>query len=692
MDKKNVRYNILTIIVYIIGIILIIQLFNLQIVHGEEYLEQSSSRLTRETTIVAARGNILDRNGNALASTVNQYNLDIYKSKIDNKTLNNTILQAIEVLEKNEDIYKDNFPITINNNVAEFKISDQELKNWLTSNEFSEKASAQEVLKSYIDKYEIEAENEAQARKIVAIRYGIEKEGYSSMSAYTIAENISTKSVAEFEEKNLNFPGIDISTTSVRKYLRGSLASHTIGYVGKINEDELKSNEGYSMNDYIGKTGIEYVFEKYLRGTNGKKQIDMSIDGTTTGEYITEEAIQGNDVVLTIDANLQEATETALKNNIEKIRTGGFSETRDVNAGAAVVLDVKTGEVLALASYPDFEPDLFVNGISTEKWNEYTKGEESALVNRAIQSAYAPGSTFKMISAIAGLETGVVTRTETIYDTGVYPGGYHPKCWYYTRYGRGHGALNVSGAIKNSCNYYFYELITRMGIENLEKYATYFGLGQKTNIELPGEVSGTLAGKTLYDKLGQTWYYGNSLSAVIGQAENNFTPIQMARYIAMLANGGKSVDVSIIKDIINSEGTSTNKDELKQYVDNRLNLTEVNSENLNIKQENLDAVLDGMKSVTTETGGTAYGVFKDFDIEVGGKTGSAEVGNDKVNAWFAGFAPFDEPEIAIIVMVENGSHGSYTAEVAKEIIEQYFKLQEESTEDVTAVPYTEEQN
>lgn len=689
MDKRNVRYNILTVIVYIIGVILLVQLFNLQIVHGEEYYEKSSSRLTRENTIVAARGNILDKNGNILAGTFNQYSVEIYKSKIDNETLNNTLLKVVNVLESNGDTYKDEFPVKTN--PTEFTISDEKLKNWLKDNDLDENLSADDVFQKYKEKYEINNSNIEEVRKIIAIRYGIEIEGYSSMSSYTIAKNISTKSVAIFEEQNLDFPGIAISISSVRKYLRGSLASHIIGYIGGINEEELKNNEGYLMNDYIGKSGIEYVFEPYLKGKNGKKQTDMSIDGTTTGEYITEEAVQGSDVILTIDANLQAATETALKNNIEKIKTGGFSEQRDVNAGAVVVLDVKTGDVLAMASYPDFEPELFVNGISTEKWNEYTQGEKSALVNRSIQSAYAPGSTFKMVSAISGLETGAINATETIYDTGVYPHGYNPKCWIYTRNGHGHGALNVSGAIKNSCNYYFYEVITRMGIENLEKYATYFGLGQKTNIELPGEVSGTLAGKTLYDKLGETWYYGNSLSAVIGQAENNFTPLQMARYIAMLANGGKSVNVSIVKDIIDANGTSLGKDEIERYAQERLNLTETNSEDLNIKKENLDVVLEGMKSVTTETGGTAYGVFKDFDIEVGGKTGSAEAGNN-VNAWFVGFAPFDNPEIAIVVMVENGSHGSYTAEVARDVIQEYFKLKGDAKEDVTAKPYTEQAN
>ena len=689
MDKKNVRYNILTVIVYIIGIILIAQLFNLQIVHGEEYLEKSSSRLTRETTILAARGNILDRNGNIIAGTTTKYTLNIYKSKIDSDTLNNTILETIKILEENGDSYKDEFPIKIN--PIEFTIGEEEKAQWLKNNKLKEDLTAEEILQKYKEKYEIKNNNLEEIRKIIAIRYGIEKEGYSAMSPYTISKNISKQSVAIFEEQNLSFPGIDTIVSPIRNYIKGSLASHVIGYIGAINEEEYKNNTGYSMNDYIGKTGVEYVFEPYLKGEDGTKQTDMSIDGNKTGEYITKEATQGSDVVLTIDANLQEVTETSLKNNLEEIKSGKLGEARNVEAGTAVVLDVKTGEVLALASYPDFEPELFIDGISTEKWNEYNDEKKSALINRCIQSAYAPGSIFKMVSAIAGLETGAVNAQETIYDTGIYPKGYNPRCWIYSSYGRGHGALNVSGAIKNSCNYYFYELITRMGIEDLEKYARYFGLGQNTNIELPGEVSGTLAGKTLYDKLGQTWYYGNSLSAVIGQAENNFTPLQIARYIAMLTNGGKKVDVTIIKDIINEDGTKEGKESIKKYAKEKLNLEEINNEELDIKKENIDVVLEGMKSVTTETGGTAYGVFRDFDIEVGGKTGSAEAGG-KVNAWFVGFAPYDNPEIAVVVMIENGSHGYYSAYVAKDIIEQHFKLKQVIEEDRTALPYSEQQN
>lgn len=599
MDKRNLRYNILTVLVYIIGIVLLIQLFNLQIVHGEEYREKSSTRLTRETKIEASRGNILDRNGNTIAGTTTQYSLEIYKSKVDKQALNNTLLEVTKVLEVNNDTYKDKFPVTVE--PLEFTMESQEaINNWLEANKFEKDLTPEQVINKFKEKYEIKNEDINEARKIIGLRYGIEKEGYSSMSAYVISTNISKASVAIFEEQSSKFPGIATSTTPKRNYLKGSLASHILGYIGPINQEELEENEGYSINDYIGKAGIESLFEKYLKGENGKKQTDMTVDGVISAEYVTKEAVAGDDVVLTIDANLQEVAETALKNNIEKISSGGFAEQRNVSNGAVVALDVKTGEVLAMASCPDFEPELFIDGISNKKWTEYTQKGKSALINRTM-SAYAPGSIFKMASAIAGLETGAVTITETINDTGIYPKGYNPRCWYYTSYGRGHGPLNVSGAIKNSCNYYFYELITRMGIDDLEKYAKYFGLGEKTNIELPGESAGTLAGKTLYDKLGETWYYGNSLSAVIGQAENNFTPLQIARYIAMLANGGKSIDVTIVKDIISVDGQSVSKDEINSYVAEKLGIKETTKEDLNISQENLNAILEGMKSVTTES-------------------------------------------------------------------------------------------
>ena len=448
------------------------------------------------------------------------------------------------------------------------------------------------------------------------------------------------------------------------------------------------------MNDIIGKTGIEYVFEEYLRGKNGTKQIDMAVDGTITAEYISEEAVAGADVVLTIDSNLQKITEDALAANIQKIASGGFGKAYDAKAGSCVVMNVNTGEVLAMANYPNYTPSEFVGGISNENWAKYRDNEAKPLVDRAIQNSYSPGSTFKMITAIAGLESGVINLNTTINDVGQYRkySDYQPKCWVYSDYGRGHGWLNVSGAIEKSCNYFFYETADRMGIDNLVKYAKYFGLGGKTGIELPGETAGVLSSKETKQKLypNEVWGPGDTLQSAIGQLYNEFSPLQMARYISMLANGGHKIDVSIIKTIRKADGTEASRDEINQFVNAKLGLQEEESEDLQINQNYLNAILGGMKSVTTDTEGTAYVRFKDFNISVGGKTGSAEAPNNQVHAWFVGFAPFENPEIAIVVMVENGGHGNYTAEVVRDIMAEYFGMNTQNVEEnMSATPYTE---
>lgn len=674
MDKLNkikVRYNIILLSIYIIGIILLVQLFNLQIVKGQEYRKQSNTRLTRETTIKAARGNICDRNGNKLVSTKMEFNLELYKTKIDNKTLNQTILDMINILDKNEDTYIDNLPIKVE--PFDFIGSDETIQSWKKTNKMQEDLSAEECFYKLKQKYEIIQENVQDARKIMGVRYEISSKGYSSTKTVELAKNISRTSMLEISEQNSNFPGINIITVPTVAYNSGTLASHILGTVGKITQPELEEKTNYDINDIIGKTGIQYVFEEYLRGKDGIKQIDMAVDGTVTDEYTEKEAVSGSDVILTIDANLQKVAEEALKDDIKKIASGGFAEKSNANAGAVVVMNVKSGEVLALASYPDYEPQLFVKGISTEKYNEYVNSTEKPLFNRAISGAYAPGSTFKMVTAIAGLETNKITPTEKINDIGVYPRGHHPVCWYYTSFHSGHGYLNVSEAIKHSCNYFFYELGYRMGIDTLSKYASYFGLGRKTGIELQGEAAGDLATREKVEKQNKEWYLADTLSAAIGQSYNNFTPVQMAKYISMLVNGGNPIDVSIVKNIINIDGQEVSKQEINEFVNKKLNLQDEKVENLNMKKENIKAVLEGMRGVTSESGGTAYSTFKNFEIEVGGKTGSAQTGNG-TNGWFVGFAPFDTPEIAVVVLVENGGHGGYTAEVAKKIIAEYFGM------------------
>lgn len=688
--KPNIklRFNSLTTIIYILGIILLLQLFNLQIIHGEEYREQSNTRLTRESADVAARGSILDRNGNEIVGNGMGFSLELYKSKNDNKTLNTTILTMIEVLEKNGDSYKDSFPIRLDeegNLYFDFD-TDEKAINWKKKMKLNESYTPEQCMQALKEKYEIQYEDINQIRKILAIRYQILQDGYSTTKSITIANSISRESALEFNERSESFPGISVSVEPTRQYSSGNLASHVVGTIGKISEVK----EGYNTNDYIGKTGIEYLFEKYLKGQDGTKQIDMSVDGTNTEEYVTQEAVEGSDVVLTIDANLQKVTEEALANNIKKINSGGFGKKYSTNSGAAIVMNVKTGEVLSMASYPDFNPQDFVGGISAENWEKYNT-EDTPQVNKTMQTAYAPGSIFKMVTAIAGLESGAISTKETINDTGVYPKYTNPKCWIYTDYHRGHGRLNVSGAIQHSCNYFFYETADRMGIDTLAKYAKYFGLGTKTGIELPNETSGTLASKETKENLyHEKWYAGETLSAAIGQSYNSFSLVQIAKYISMLANGGNKIQPTIVEKIINSDGTEVPKEEIQNLINEKAGIKQEDQEEISISQENLKAVLQGMESVTDDQGGTAYSIFKNFAISVGGKTGSAETSTGKVNAWFVGFAPFEDPQIAVVVLVENGGHGYYTAEAVKEIIEQYFGMNiEQVQEDVSSIPYTE---
>ncbi|MED9924640.1 MAG: penicillin-binding protein 2 [Clostridia bacterium] len=690
----NLRYNILTVIIYIVGIILIVKLFSLQIIHGAEYREQSNTRLTRESVLEASRGAILDKTGTSLVTSKMEFSLEMYKSKVDNDTLNQDILNMIEVLEKYEISYVDSFPINID--PFEFKISDETLQKWKKSNNLNENITAEEAFYKFKDKYKIKNTNDVQEiRKIIAIRYELAQKGYSSTKSVTIAKNIPREAVAEFSESSDKFTGINIVVQPVREYTSGNLASHILGYASQISSEEYESRKNtYSQNDLIGKTGIESVFEEYLKGKNGTKQIDMDVEGTTTAEYISEEAVAGSDVVLTIDANLQKVTENALAANIQKIASGGFGKAYDAKAGACVVMNVNSGEILAMASYPDYNPADFVGGISQEAWNNYTNNEAKPLVNKAIQNSYSPGSTFKMVTAIAGLESGVINTNTKINDTGIYTKyrDYQPKCWYYTDYHRGHGYLDVSGAIEKSCNYFFYETADRMGIDTLVRFAKYFGLGSKTGIELRGETAGVVSGKESKQKLhnNEPWSAGDTLQSAIGQYDNEFSPIQMARYISMLANGGHKINPTIIKTIRNADGSEASREEINKFVNSKLGIEDDNSEEININQNYLNAVLEGMKSVTSDSGGTAYVRFKDFNISVGGKTGSAEAAGNKVHAWFVGFAPFENPEIAIVVMVENGGHGNYTAEVVRDIMAEYFGMNTQNVEeDMSATPYVQ---
>lgn len=679
------------IVVIVISVIFIATLFNLQIVNGENYREQSEKRMLRTKNITAPRGEIYDRNGVILATNKLSYDVELYKVRVSTKDQNDGILRLVEILNENSDKVYSTFPVNDDLNGFNFENTEEEQK-WKKEMKLDSTLTFDQVIDKYIEKYELQdySDNRLNQIKMIEIKYEANLNGYSLFNSATIAKDISQKSVAKIGEEKYKIYGISIVSVPKRYYPNGNLLSHTIGYVSKISstEYEKKKEEGYNVNSVIGKAGIEQSFEKYLRGNDGVIKEETDTLGNVSSQTETTEAKSGDNVTLTIDYRLQKVAEESLLNTINGLQNGTLvgKKFSDANAGAVVVLDVDSGEVLASASYPTYDINSLIGGISLKDWNALQNNSLHPMLNRVVSGTYSPGSTFKMLVGMAGLMNGKITVDEKYYDPGIYPYGYHPKCWLYTDRHMTHGWINIEGAIKGSCNCYFYEVGRRIGISEIVKYAKLFGLGQKTGIELSGEVAGTIAGADdkSEDGLKSPWYLGDTLSAAIGQSGSSYTPIQLANYIATIANGGKLNKVSLIKSVDNEvAGTSESLADINKYTSE---YTGVNFEekDLNINSEYIDAIKKGMLSVTSETGGTSYIVFKNSDIQVAGKTGTAQVPNGNNNGIFVGFAPYDNPKIAVVAVIEHGGEGTYTANVVKPIMEEYFNIDKESKQNEKA--------
>lgn len=679
------------IVVIVISVIFIATLFNLQIVNGENYREQSEKRMLRTKNITAPRGEIYDRNGVILATNKLSYDVELYKVRVSTKEQNDGILRLVEILNENSDKVYSTFPVNDDLNGFNFENTEEEQK-WKKEMKLDSTLTFDQVIDKYIEKYELQdySDNRLNQIKMIEIKYEANLNGYSLFNSATIAKDISQKSVAKIGEEKYKIYGISIVSVPKRYYPNGNLLSHTIGYVSKISstEYEKKKEQGYNVNSVIGKAGIEQSFEKYLRGNDGVIKEETDTLGNVSSQTETTEAKSGDNVTLTIDYRLQKVAEESLLNTINGLQNGTLvgKKFSDANAGAVVVLDVDSGEVLASASYPTYDINSLIGGISLKDWNALQNNSLHPMLNRVVSGTYSPGSTFKMLVGMAGLMNGKITVDEKYYDPGIYPYGYHPKCWLYTDRHMTHGWINIEGAIKGSCNCYFYEVGRRIGISEIVKYAKLFGLGQKTGIELSGEAAGTIAGADdkSEDGLKSPWYLGDTLSAAIGQSGSSYTPIQLANYIATIANGGKLNKVSLIKSVDNEvAGTSESLADINKYTSE---YTGVNFEekDLNINSEYIDAIKKGMLSVTSETGGTSYIVFKNSDIQVAGKTGTAQVPNGNNNGIFVGFAPYDNPKIAVVAVIEHGGEGTYTANVVKPIMEEYFNIDKESKQNEKA--------
>ena len=487
----------------------------------------------------------------------------------------------------------------------------------------------------------------------------MERKNFSIMNPYTFANDIPMETVQKIKEYEFDLNGVSVEIEPVRDYPFGPLAAHILGRTDIIYREEyLKLREqGYGMNDIIGKDGLEKVLEKYLKGKDGYKRINQSSSSVTSQQMKVKEAITENYAILTLDSGLQKVTEEALAKSIEDAR--GY-KGHDCYSGAAVAVEIATGDVLAMASFPNYEPSQY-----TKTYNKLANDPHKPLFNRALDGAYTPGSTFKPLTAIAALEEGIISPTQTIKDDGIYTyyaPSYQPTCLIWRNTGETHGTINVSEAIGVSCNYFFYDVGRRLTINNLEKYAHLFGLGENTGIEL-SESSGIVAGPTYREKLGTKWYPGDTLQAAIGQSDNMFTPAQLASYVSTIINGGKRYALHLIKEVRSYDtGDIVYKSEPKVV------------SQAEIRESTVAAVKDGMRRVTAD--GTAKAVFEDFPIAVGGKTGTAEVGQGSDTVLFVGFAPYENPQIAVAIVLEHGATSSYAAQVARNMFEYYLGLSE----------------
>lgn len=686
MEILENRELVLSIILCIIAIIFVIQLFNIQIINGASYREQAENKIVRTESISASRGEIYDRNGVLLATNKLTYNIEFYRTKVGTDLTNNAIKDLVDILESNGDSVYSTFPI--NNSLDNFSdeyLEDEELKNtFLSKIKLDSSASFNDVIDYYTKLYAIEDFEYEDKIKIIKVKYEANLNGYSLFNSAIIAKNISKNSVAQIEEQKSKLYGFNIVSVPQRYYISDDFACHILGYVSKINTTEYAKlkDGGYTINSMIGKAGVEESMENYLKGIDGVKKVVTDSLGNVTSETVTKEAESGNNVTLTIDYRIQNVVENALKGTLQNLKSGALSKNPipEAQSGSCVVLDVETGEVLAMSSYPTYNINSFINGIKTEQWNSLINDVQKPMFNRAISGTYSPGSTYKMLMGIAGLEAGGITVDELYTDPGIYPYAYQPKCWIYTAHHITHGTINLAGALKGSCNSYFYEVGRRIGIEEIVKWAKNFGLGQKTGIELSGEASGNIAGDGA-----KTWSLGDTLSASIGQSTNLFTPIQLANYISAIANGGTLNKVSLIKNVGN-DIKSVSLSDVANY-SKEFTGVDFKTKELNIDSSYINAIKEGMYAVTTETGGTAADIFADSKVEVAGKTGTAQVSSGANNAIFVGFAPYDNPKIAVVAIVEHGDEGYYLAPMVKEITNAYFDIytndaQKEKTQDI----------
>ncbi len=639
-----------------------------------------------DVTVKAARGEILDRNGNTFVynEQINTVIFTALQFPSENSERSELILTLINYLESKDEEWIDNLPLTLTpDGTAAFREDRETDVKWLKSSDMLDLnpyATAQNCYDGLIEEFGLEAYPAKDAIKIASVRYSMRRTGFSASVPYTFAEGVSIQTIAYIKENSDIFRGVDVEVVSSRKYIGdGVLASHILGIVGSIDSDEYeaaktateealaaaqgngeKINEinakAYSISDKIGKSGIEQAMEPYLRGTNGIKTVTKNPDGTVSEQYKVLPQ-SGGTVITTLDQPMQEIAERSLAKRISEVTDVDAILSGMTLAGAVVVEDVKTGAVLASATYPTFPLATYY-----EDYEALAADPGKPLWNRAFQSGYSPGSTMKCATGIAALEEGVMTPDSVVYCNGIYE--YIDQT--FVCFGKtAHGGVNIKTALAQSCNIYFFECAKALGIEKMNRYASMLGLGQKTGIEI-AETAGILAGIDYRDSVGQGWKLGEHLHAAIGQSDNSFSPLQLTNYCATIANGGTRYVPYLVSKILSSDYSKTLYQRSPEI-----------AVQTNFSKDTLDAVKAGMYLVANNTSCREF--LGNLKYKVACKTGTAEktriINGRKVegtDGFLIAFGPYDDPEIAITVVIEYAGSGSSTAQVAADIFNYYF--------------------
>ena len=671
-EEKKGRYIAIIVIFVCLFAVFGIRLVNIQVINGDKYASKVASA-SSTSVVKSTRGQILDRNGVVLVG--NRQGNDIifdaaaFPEYNDQAKRNEIILSLINLFEKNGEEWIDELPITLdaNGNYAYIEDRESDISKLLSRDmlHLNKYATADDCMTQIIERYSLADYSKQETLKIASVCINMKSNVFNTANPYTFAQDVSDSLVSVIKENSSRFPGVDVQITTYREYTDGSIAPHILGVTGAINAEEyaVLKEKGYAMDDIVGKSGIEKVFEENLKGTNGVKTVKTNTDGTQ--ETVVDGLKNGDNIVLTIDSNLQKIAQDSLQKTCDSIGTA------NAGGGAVVVMNCKTGEILALASYPTYDLSTYY-----DDYSELVKNTNFPLYNRATLSTYAPGSTAKVSTAIACLEEGIIDPSSTKYCAYNYTYRGHN---FVCQIGHDNRTINVKTALQDSCNSFFYYYGgEELGIDKMNMYREMLGLGQPTGIEI-SENTGVLDSPSYRTSINQTWMPGFSLQSAIGQAGNLFTPLQLCNYVATIANGGTRYEAHLVKSILTSN--------------NAMTVLEKNANvicNTGFKPENIKTVHQGMRLVVTN--GSCRNNFGLLDVAVACKTGTSQVekninGTSKIytNGFNISFAPYDDPEIAIAVAVEGARSGSSCAPVACDIYNYYF-------ENIKAQSTTQEEN